>query len=162
MEDAVARLQSHTRRERLDTGPIERLAAKVAQYEELIERFKTNNALLQNSLSYVGLLSTSPVFGVKNTQLAPATGALAAAVLHLTSDTSSDAIQTLRDRIAEFEAQAPTVGPDADAARALLAHARLLHDLLPALNDILESNGPPRPAGRLQGVWRMRISPPRN
>jgi signal transduction histidine kinase len=139
MEDAVARLRSHTQRERLDTEPLERLAATVAQYEELTERFKTNNALLQNSLSYVGLLSTSPVFGVKNTQLAPAAGALAAAVLHLTSDTSSDALQTLRDRIAEFEVQAPTVGPDAEAAQALLAHARLLHDLLPALNVTLKS-----------------------
>src|SRR5215469_8240765 len=139
MEDAVAHLRSHAVRERLNSGPLDRLAATVAQYEELTERFKTNNALLQNSLSYVGLLSTSPVFGIKNAQLAPTTGALAAAVLHLTSDTSSDALQTLRDRIAEFQLQAPTVGPDAEAAQALLAHARLLHDLLPALNVTLES-----------------------
>jgi len=139
MEDAVAHLRSHAVRERLNSGPLDRLAATVAQYEELTERFKTNNALLQNSLSYVGLLSTSPVFGVKNAQLAPTTGALAAAVLHLTSDTSSDALQTLRDRIAEFQLQAPTGGADAEAAQALLAHARLLHDLLPALNVTLES-----------------------
>ena len=139
LEDAIAHLRSHALRERLNGEPLDRLAATVVQYEELTERFKTNNALLQNSLSYVGLLSTSPVFGVKNAQLAPATGALAAAVLHLTSDTSSDALQTLRDRIVEFEVQAPTVGPDAEAAQALLAHARLLHDLLPALNVTLES-----------------------
>jgi signal transduction histidine kinase len=139
MEDAVAQLRSHTERERVDTGPLDRLAATVAQYEQLTERFKTDNALLQNSLSYVGQLSTSPVFGVNNAQPAPATGALAAAVLHLTSDTSPDALQMLRDRIAEFEVQAPTVGPDAEAAQALLAHARLLHDVLPALNVILES-----------------------
>ena len=139
LEDAIAHLRSHALRERLNGEPLDRLAATVVQYEELTERFKSNNALLPNSLSYVGLLSTSPVFGVKNAQLAPAIGALAAAVLHLTSDTSSDALRTLRDRIAEFEVQAPTVGPDAEAAQALLAHARLLHDLLPALNVTLES-----------------------
>jgi signal transduction histidine kinase len=139
MEDAVARLRSHAQSESLDAEPLNRLAGTVAQYEELTERFKSDNALLQNSLSYVGLLSTSPVFGLKNAQLAPATGALAAAVLHLTSDTSPETLQALHDRIAEFEAHAPTVGPDVEAAQALLAHARLLHDLLPALNVTLGS-----------------------
>ena len=51
-----------------------------------MERFKTSNALLQNSLSYVGLLSTSPAFLAHDVQLAPATGALAAAILHLARD----------------------------------------------------------------------------
>jgi len=62
MGDAVGRLRSHARDEHLDAGPVERLAAAVSQQEQLMERFKTSNALLQNSLSYVGLLSTSPAF----------------------------------------------------------------------------------------------------
>jgi signal transduction histidine kinase/FixJ family two-component response regulator len=139
MENAVAQLRSHTQRERLDARPLDRLGAAVAQYEELTERFKTENALLRNSLSYVGLLSTGSAFGAKDAQLPPAAGALAAAVLHLMYGTSSDAPQTLQDRITEFTSQAPTIGPDAEAAQALLAHARLLHDLLPALNVTLES-----------------------
>ena len=133
------RLRSHAQTEGLDAGPADRLAATVAQQEELTERFKSSNALLQNSLSYVGLLSTSPAFGAQDAQLAPATGALAAAILYLTRDTSPDAVKALQERIDRFAAQAPTVGPDAEAARALLAHARLLHDLLPAVDETLKA-----------------------
>ena len=121
------------------SGPADRLAATVAQQEELTERFKSSNALLQNSLSYVGLLSTSPAFGAQDAQLAPATGALAAALLYLTRDTSPDAVKALQERIDRFAAQAPTVGPDAEAARALLAHARLLQELLPAVDETLKA-----------------------
>jgi signal transduction histidine kinase len=139
MEDVVARLRSHAQTERLDVEPVDRLAATVARQEELMERFKSSNALLQNSLSYVGLLSTSPAFGAQDAQLATATGAMAAAMLHLRRDTSSDAVKALQERIDRFAAQAPTVGPDAEAARALLAHARLLQDLIPAVDETLRS-----------------------
>ena len=139
MEDAVARLRSHAQAERLDGGPVDRLAATVAQQEELTERFKSSNALLQNSLSYVGLLSTSPAFAAQDAQLAPATGAMAAALLHLRRDASPDAVSALQERIDRFAAQAPTVGPDAEAARALLAHARLLQDLVPGVDETLKN-----------------------
>jgi signal transduction histidine kinase len=139
MEDAVTRLRSHAQTEGLDMAPTDRLAATVAQQEELTERFKSNNALLQNSLSYVGLLSTSPTFGAQDAQLAPATGGLAAAILYLRRDTSPDAVKALQERIDRFAAQAPRAGPDAEAARALLAHAGLLHDLLPAVDETLKA-----------------------
>src|ERR1700753_3963368 len=71
MEDAVDRLRLHARDQHLDVGPVEQLAVAVAQQEALVERFKTSNALLQNSLSYVGLLSTSPAFLAEDSQLAP-------------------------------------------------------------------------------------------
>ena len=45
IEDAVDRLRSHAQSEGLDTGPLDRLAATVAQQEELTERFKSSNAL---------------------------------------------------------------------------------------------------------------------
>ena len=134
-----ARLRSHAQTEGLDVGPADRLAATVSQQEELTERFKSSNALLQNSLSYVGLLSTSPAFGAQDAQLAPATGALAAALLYLRRDTSPDAVKALQERIDRFAAQAPTVGPDAEAARALLAHSRLLQELLPAVDETLKA-----------------------
>jgi signal transduction histidine kinase len=139
LEDAVARLQSLAQMEGLAPGAADRLAATVAQREELTERFKSSNALLQNSLSYVALLSTSPAFGALDAQLAPATGALAAAILRLTRDPSADAVKAVQERIDRLAAQAPTVGPDADAAQALLAHARLLHDLLPAVDETLRA-----------------------
>jgi signal transduction histidine kinase len=139
MQDAVSRLRSHAQTEGLDVGPADRLAATVFQQEELTERFKSSNALLQNSLSYVGLLSTSPAFGARDAQLAPATGALAAALLYLRRDTSPDAVKALEERIDRFAVQAPTTGPDAEAARALLAHSRLLQELIPAVDETLKA-----------------------
>jgi len=139
MQDAVTRLRSHAQIERLDVGSADRLAATIAQQEELTERFKSGNALLQNSLAYVGLLSTSPAFDAQDAQLAPATGALAAALLYLRRDTSPEAVKALQERIDRFAAQAPTVGPDAEAAQAMLAHARLLRDLLPAVDETLKA-----------------------
>lgn len=139
MQDAVGRLRSYAQTEGLDVGPADRLAATVSQQEELTERFKTSNALLQNSLSYVGLLSTNPGFGAQDAQLAPATGALAAALLYLTRDTSRDALKVLQERIDRFVSQAPTVGPDAETARALLAHSRLLQELLPAVDETVKA-----------------------
>lgn len=139
MEIAVARLRSHAVTERLDTSSVDRLADAVGQQEELMERFKTSNALLQNSLSYVGLLSTSPAFLAHDAQLAPATGALAAAILNLSRDMSYDALKLLQERIDQFAERVPTSGPDAEVARAMLAHARLLYDLLPAVDETLKA-----------------------
>ena len=136
MEDAATRLRSYAQTEGLDAGPADRLTAIVTQQEELAERFKSNNALLQNSLSYVGLLSTSPTFGAQD---APAASSLAAAILNLTRDTSGEAVSALQERIDRFAAQAPAVGPEAEAAQALSAHARLLRDLLPAVDKTLKA-----------------------
>ena len=81
MEDAVARLRSDAQTDSLDVGPADRLAKTVAQQDELTERFKSSNALLRNSMSYVGLLSTDPAFGAGDAQLTSATGALATAIV---------------------------------------------------------------------------------
>jgi signal transduction histidine kinase len=139
MEDAVIRLRSYAQAEGLDLRPVDRLAASVVEQEELMERFKTGNALLQNSLSYVGLLSTGAAFRVQDPQLASATSALAAAVLYLARDRSSESLKELRERIRQFAEQAPTVGPDAEVARAMLAHTRLLYDQLPAVDETLKA-----------------------
>jgi signal transduction histidine kinase/ActR/RegA family two-component response regulator len=139
MEDAVARLRSYAQAQGLDTRPVDRLAGAVVTQEALLERFKTSNALLQNSLSYVGLLSTSPEFLAHDVQLAPATGALAAAILHLSRGTSTDSVKALQERIDQFAQQAPTAGPEAETARAMLAHARLLYDQLPTVDETLRA-----------------------
>jgi signal transduction histidine kinase len=139
LQDAVARLRHHAQTEGLDEGSAGRLAATVARQEEVTERFKSSNALLQNSLSYVGLLGTTPAFRAHDAQLASAADALAAAVLLLTRDTSPNAVEALQERIDRISARAPAVGPDAEAARALLAHARLLQELLPAVDETLRA-----------------------
>jgi len=139
MEDAVARLRSHAQAEGLDMKPVDRLAVAVSEQENLLERFKSSNALLRNSLSYVGLLSTSPESLSGDVQLAPATGALAAAILHLSRDTSPEALKALQDRIDQFAHVAPTAGSEAETARAMLAHARLLYDQLPIVDETLRA-----------------------
>src|ERR1700729_1635456 len=50
MEEAVSRLRAHAQFEGLETGAVDRLEAAVVRQEELMESFKTSNALLQNSL----------------------------------------------------------------------------------------------------------------
>jgi len=139
IRETVAQLRSYAQRERLKTEPIDRMAAVVAEQEDLTERFKSTNALVQNSLAYVGLLSTGPAFGAGDTPVGAATGAVAAALLNMRRDASAEAANALQERIDRFAAQAPTTGPDAEPARALLAHARLLHALLPSIDATLKA-----------------------
>ena len=139
MENALHRIRVRVEAEKLDRKPVDRLAASVEQYEDLIERFKSANALLQNSLSYVGQLSTDPSFGALGDQFAPSATALAAAVLHLSRDSSMESSRSLQEQIGRFEAQAPTDGRDGEAAHALLAHARLLSNLLPEVEQTLRA-----------------------
>ena len=137
MEGATARLRLYARAEGLGTSATDHVAALVNDQEALTERFKTGNALLQNSLSYFGLLSTNPVYGGQDLRLAPATGALAAAILHLTRDASPESAQAVQERLDQLAAQAPSTGADAQATEVLLAHARLLKSLLPQVDGTL-------------------------
>jgi signal transduction histidine kinase len=138
MQDAVIRLRMYAQAEGINAEPVDRLAAAVQQQEDIVERFKTSNALLQNSLSYVGLMSTSPAFHAQDSQLASSIDALASAVLYLSRDTSNEALKVLQERIDRFKEKAPTNEPDAEVARAMLAHARLLYEELPAIDEMLK------------------------
>jgi signal transduction histidine kinase len=137
MDEAVARLRGHARAEGLGAAVVDRLAAMVVQMEELTERFKTSNALRQNSLSYVALLSTG--FGAPDAERVPAASELAAALLYLTRDTSADAVAAVQKEIDRFAAQAPASEAGAEAAGALIAHARLMLGVLPEVDETLRS-----------------------
>jgi PAS domain S-box-containing protein len=137
MDRAVSQIRLRVEAEHLDPKPVERLAAAVGQYEDLIERFKSGNALRQNSLAYVGQLSTDPIFGAPGDRLAASATALAAAVLRLARESSAESARSLQQQIDRFEAQAPTDGPVGEAAHALLAHARLLTELSPEVDQTL-------------------------
>jgi hypothetical protein len=139
MDSAVGRIRLHAEAENVNPKPAERLGAAVKQYEDLVERFKSSNSLLQNSLTYVSQLSTDPSFGALGDRFAPSATALAAAVLHLARDSSAESAKSLQQQIDRFEAQAPTRGPDSEAAHAFLAHARLLSELLPQVEQILRA-----------------------
>ncbi len=81
IDSVVAQLRSKISQDGVDVTPVDRLAALTKLEEESTERFKSDNALLRNSLSYLGLLSTNPDFVERNPLLAPSIGALAAAIL---------------------------------------------------------------------------------
>jgi signal transduction histidine kinase len=132
MSAAVSLLREQAASRGLDAGPIDRLAAAVKIEEKLTERFKSDNALLRNSLSYVGNLSTSPGFNDRNPRL----GALATAVLQLTLDSSARSQQAVVERLLELEAQ-DAAEPDQPTAQALISHASLLRIVLPSVDDTL-------------------------
>src|SRR5262249_11128345 len=76
-------------------------------------------------------------YGGQNAQIAPAISMLAAAMLHLTLDTSPGSAQAVQDRLDELATLAlPRPDPEIEA---LLAHGRLLHDLLPAVDGTLKA-----------------------
>src|SRR5580704_6609310 len=147
---AVSQLRAQAASAGLDAGPVDRLAAATKIEEKLTERFKSDNALLRNSLSYVGHLSTSPGFNDQNFRLA----ALATAILQLTLDFSARSQQAVEERLLEVAVQ-PPVEADQGTAQALISHARLLKILLPSVDDTLRGlfavqTGPPLEETRAQ------------
>ena len=117
---------------------IDRVATSLARQEELVELFKSDNALLQNSLAYFDRYTVRLSASNPSDPIVLAVCALAAGMLHLTLDTSTATaakVQGLLDRVA---GNSSSSGDD-DFVRALLAHARLLLDLLPATDRALKS-----------------------
>jgi signal transduction histidine kinase len=113
---------------------VDRLAASVDRQEELVELFKTDNALLHNSLAFFGRLRARS----DSSDLDLAITSAAAAILHLTLDTSSSAVHQVQDRLDELDQQASRIGLGG-SVEALLAHGRLLDRLLPAVDDTLKT-----------------------
>jgi signal transduction histidine kinase/CheY-like chemotaxis protein len=113
------------------TAAVGRLTVLVESQEELVEHFKSENALLHNSLSFFGRFSARPA----SVDLEPAISAAAAAMLHLTLDTSPEAASDVKDRLDQLAQQASRA--DAKSVEPLLAHGRLLHDLLPSVDETL-------------------------
>jgi signal transduction histidine kinase len=131
---AVSQLRAQGAAEELDPGPVDRLAAAIKIEEGLTERFKSGNALLRNSLAYVGLLSISPGFNDRDPRL----GAMAAAILQLTLDSSAHSQEVVQERLLALAVQPPVEVGDQRTAQALISHARLLEILLPSVDDTLK------------------------
>jgi signal transduction histidine kinase len=117
------------------TAVIDRLADSIDRQEELVELFKSENALLQNSLSFLGRFGANVDAPV---DLNPAISAAAAAILRLTLDTSAAAALEVRDRLDALDQQARQAGEE-QAVEGLLAHGRLLHRLLPSVDRTLKA-----------------------
>jgi len=120
-----------------------RLASLAEQQEQWTEQFKSRNALLQNSLAYFGLLSTRLGEATQSSnsrlqQISAPVSSLAAAILHLTLDTSPNTVADVDDRLRKISLQGLSPG-DSAMVEALLAHAQLLRRLLPATDGLLRS-----------------------
>jgi len=138
LNELLARLRDAVSADTEDAAAVDRLAASLNRQEELIEQFKSNNALLQNSLAHFRLFSTRLSEANGSRPLASAVSALVAAMLQLTLDTSPAAAREVADRLNELAPQ-PFSSDDADSVQVLLAHGRLLHDLLPTTDAVLKA-----------------------
>jgi signal transduction histidine kinase len=138
LDTSLAHLREIMAPEATTIAAVDRLAVAVARQQTLIERFKSNNALLQNSLAYFALFSGDTTPHGQSNPLAAAISELAAAMLRLTLDTSSVSEREVQDRLDQLRAQMAQTDL-AQSAAALLAHGRLLRELLPATDGILKT-----------------------
>ena len=138
LREALGRLHDNTSEDAQEAAAVDRFATEAALQEQLTEQFKSDNALLHNSLAYFQLLSARLSASDGSGPLAPAVSALASAMLHLTLDTSSAAAREVEDRLNALVAQ-PVTSAEAASVQVLLAHGRLLHDLLPITDGVLRA-----------------------
>lgn len=122
----------------VETQVLAPLAALVDRQEALTETFKTDNALLQNSLAYFGLLSGEFAIPDQDVPLASEVSRLAATMLLLTVDRSVETRLALNARLNDLAAQVPPAA-DKQAVQALLAHGRLLRNLLPETDAVVRA-----------------------
>jgi signal transduction histidine kinase len=126
----------------------------VRDQEVLIEAFKSDNALLQNSLTYFNYTSGRMATGGDQPHES-AIGALEAAMLRFVSDSRSDAateVNLLLDRLALMPDDA-VLGPE---VHSLVSHGRLIVTTLPRVDDIvarLQASSTGERAGVLQDVY---------
>ena len=135
--DALARLREAAGSDPEEVAAVEVLAARVRRHQELIEQFKTKNALLQNSFAYFGLFGARLAASDDKAVVLTAS-ALAAAMLHLTLDTSPAAARGVEAKLEVLSRLQGSPG-EAESIRAILGHGWMLHDVLPGVDTILKS-----------------------
>jgi len=135
--DSVHQLREAAGSDAEEGAAIAILAAGAHRQQNLIEQFKTRNALLRNSFLYFGIFSARLADSDRTAVVAAAT-MLSAAMLHLTLDTSPAAAREVKDRLEQL-ARLPDPGADAASIQEAIAHGGLLHDLLPATDAALKA-----------------------
>ena len=116
---------------------VERLSSSLGRQEELVEQFKSDNALLQNSLAYFRLFSNRIMTSGRDGPVMRATGAVANAMLSLLLDTSPAAARDVAYHLDRLAAQSSSPGDD-NTTEALLAHGWLLNEVLPKIDATLK------------------------
>jgi len=99
-DDSLNRLREAAGSGSEEGAAIEALAARARRQQDLIERFKSRNALLRNSFAYFGIFSARLAASDHMPLVAVAT-TLTAAMLHLTLDTSPAAAREVKDTARE-------------------------------------------------------------
>jgi DAHL domain/His Kinase A (phospho-acceptor) domain len=116
---------------------IDILAARARRQMDLIEEFKSKNALLRNSFTYFGMFSAR-LSASDDRSVVAAASALASAMLHLTLDTSPPAVHEVKDRLDQLAHLRGSPG-DVEFIQSAIAHGGILHDLLPATDAALKA-----------------------
>jgi signal transduction histidine kinase len=155
LDISIARLREAAVADAETAATVDRLAEAVVRQKHLVEEFKSDNALLQNSLAYFGQYSTQLGAPSRTGPMVPAVSGLAAAILHLTLDTSPQTAHEVEDQLGQLAKQSPPSG-DAGAVKAMLAHGGMLHDLLPATEHLLKALRSMRRT-REQGILRAMV-----
>jgi len=138
LSESLGRLRHNASGDAEEAAAIDRFAAAATRQEELTEQLKSDNALLQNSLAYFRLFSARLSTSYEGGRLAPAVSALAAAMLPLMLHTSPAVARDVADRLNGLATEDFPPGT-AESVRALLAHGRLLLDLLPTTDGVLRA-----------------------
>ena len=126
------------RQEGADPAVVAPMEGMIGTQDKLVEEFKTDNALLQNSLAYFGVLCGRFAAAVKDTTLASAMTGLSTAMLRLTLDTSADATAEVKNQLDHFAEMAQANG-QTELVTGILVHGRLLQQILPATDGLLET-----------------------
>jgi signal transduction histidine kinase/CheY-like chemotaxis protein len=138
LREALGRLRDNASGDAQEAAAIDRFAAAAERQEELTEQFKSDNALLQNSLAHFRLFSARLSASAESGPLAAGVSALAASMLQLTLDTSAAAAAEVAARLKGLAAR-PVAAGEGEAVRALLAHGGMLRDLLPTTDGVLKA-----------------------
>jgi signal transduction histidine kinase len=120
-----------------DDGEMRSLAKAIAREAQMVERFKTGNALVQNSIAYFDSLSDRLSEPDIDPKLARAVAALQIRVSELAREASPKRLDDIRTRLDVLAASAPS-DRDADIS-AIVLHGRQLLDLLPQVDTVARS-----------------------
>jgi signal transduction histidine kinase/ActR/RegA family two-component response regulator len=136
---------------------IEATIAAVHDQENLVETFKSGNAVLRNSLNYFGYVlgQASTPGGSPREPPAEEIAAVANALLRLMQEPQDDAAVGLMTALGRLE-RSPTSGEQRPTVEALLTHGRLVVATLPQVDDLVARSqaAPIRDrAGSLQDMY---------
>jgi signal transduction histidine kinase/CheY-like chemotaxis protein len=135
MQAAVADLRAASRP---DDAEVRALAEVVDREAQMVERFKTGNALVQNSIAYFDSLSDRLSEPDVDPRLVQAVAALQIRVSQLARDGSAKHLEDIRARLDAMAAMTLPTDQAADVA-AIVLHGRQLLDLLPQVGAATRS-----------------------